>query len=214
MSKKLLFIGDSITDASRVYNAVGAQRPGAIGYGFTLQIAGRILAEDPTKYEIINTGASGHKIYDLYARMKRDIWNFEPDVVTLLDGFDDLYSDLLNDTGVDIDRYYTFYDMLLTETKKHLPNAKIILLEPFFLKGSLTEDKLDGLSKLKDYAKVVKDLAEKHGLYFIPLQDLFNDLAEKNGAENYLSDGVHPTVVGASIIAEEWIKFATEKGVI
>ena len=81
-----------------------------------------------------------------------------------------------------------------------------MLLEPFFLVGNATKDNLDQFNKVYDYAKVVKDIAEKYNLVFIPLQEKFNSLAEKFGAKHYLYDGVHPTVLGARVIADEWLK--------
>ena len=35
--------------------------------------------------------------------MKRDIWNFEPDVVTILVGINDLINELINYNGVEIE---------------------------------------------------------------------------------------------------------------
>ena len=61
--------------------------------------------------------------------------------------------------------------------------------------------------QVRKYAKVVKKMAKKYGLYFIPLQDKFDKASEKYGVEPYLYDGVHPNVAGATLIADEWIKF-------
>lgn len=82
-----------------------------------------------------------------------------------------------------------------------------MLLEPFFLNGSAVETLgYEGFSKVRDYAKVVKKLAEEYNFTFVPLQEKFNQMAEKYGAEYYLYDGVHPSVAGATLIANEWLK--------
>ena len=90
---KILFFGDSITDALRdknstVYNPV-------YGSGFVMQIAGRLFERNPVGYDIINTGISGHRVVDLYARIKKDAWNHNPDVINILIGVNDVwhYSD-------------------------------------------------------------------------------------------------------------------------
>ena len=104
--------------------------------------------------------------------------------------------------------------MLLKDTIKRLPNTKIILMEPFFLDGILTEANHEKFLQLKEYAEIVKSMAKKYNLDFIPLQDMFNEVAKGVGATYYLSDGVHPSVAGATLIAEEWIKCVKEKGII
>ena len=82
-----------------------------------------------------------------------------------------------------------------------------MLLEPFFLRGTAVEYLgYEGFTQVFDYAKVVKKLAEEYKLTFIPLQNKFNEMAEKYGAEYYLYDGVHPSVAGATLIANEWLK--------
>ena len=92
-----------------------------------------------------------------------------------------------------------------------LPNVKIILCEPFVLKGSATEENYNEFLQVKDYAKVVKKLAEKYKLEFLPLQDALDSAAEKSQASDYLYDGVHPDVAGARLIADEWMKLYNEK---
>ena len=105
--------------------------------------------------------------------------------------------------------------MLIEDTKKVLPDVKIVLCEPFVLEGSATveegTDKVQRFFEVYKYAAVVKKLAEEYGLYFLPLQKKLSEAAEKYGAENYLYDGVHPMVAGAKLIADEWVKLFKEK---
>ena len=201
---KILFFGDSITDALRdknstVYNTV-------YGSGFVMQIAGRLFESNPVGYEIINTGISGHRVVDLYARIKKDAWNHNPDVINILIGVNDVWHEINYQNGVELDRFEKVYRMLIEDTKKALPNAKIIINEPFVLRGSATEEQYDRFLEVFDYAKVVRKIADDYGLYFLPLQKAFDEAAEKYGAETVLRDGVHPTVQGSVLIATEWIK--------
>ncbi len=53
---------------------------------------------------------------------------------------------------------------------------------------------------------MAKKLSKEYGVYFLPLQMVLENAPEKYGARYVLSDGVHPDVLGASIIADEWIK--------
>lgn len=205
---KIVLFGDSITDMERNRD-VNAQ-VGEYGFGYPFFVAGELLSENPKWYKIYNRGISGDRTVDLYARIKRDVWNIEPDVLSILIGINDIWHDLTEDVdsanGVDIERFEKVYRMVIEDTLKRLPNLKIMLIEPFVLKGVATEMRYDEFLKVKEYAKVVKRLAEEYNLNFVPLQERFDLAAEKFGAEKYLYDGVHPTVAGAKLIADEWLK--------
>ena len=89
-----------------------------------------------------------------------------------------------------------------------MPSTKILLCEPFILKGSATVDDGDKWEKFLEvykYAAVVKKLAEEYGLYFLPLQDKLT-AAENAGVTDVLSDGVHPAENGAKLIAQAWLE--------
>lgn len=200
--KKILFFGDSITDASRDRNAAQASKYGA---GFVMQIAGRLFEKSPVDYDIVNRGISGNRIVDLYARIKADVWNEKPDVISILIGVNDIWHEISVQNGVDVPRFEKVYRMLIEDTKKVLPDTKIIICEPFCLHGSATDEHYDKFSEVKDYAKVAKNLAAEFGLYFLPLQKSLDDAAAKYTPDTFLFDGVHPTIQGSVLLANEWI---------
>lgn len=206
---KILFFGDSITDANRERETDFSLK--SYGFGYVRAIAGELLFDDPTKYEIFNRGISGNRIVDLYARIKKDLWNVEPDVLSILIGVNDVWHEIAHQNGVDLVRFEKVYRDIIEETKERLPNVKIILCEPFVLLGVATQESYERFLEVKEYAKIVKKLAEEYGLYFVPLQEKFDELAEKHGATRYLSDGVHPSVVGAQLIANEWLSLFYDK---
>ena len=197
---KILTYGDSITDAGREASW------SKIGVGYPAYIAGELMAENPEKYEVVNRGISGNRIVDLYARIKRDVWNHKPDVFSILIGINDIWHEIYGENGVDLERFERVYRMLIEDTKKRLPNVKFILCEPFVLKGTATEEKYEEFLEVKKYAAVVKKLAEEYNLPFVALQDKLDEAAAKHGAVHYLYDGVHPDVAGGKLIAEEWLK--------
>lgn len=202
---KILFFGDSITDASHDKDSDLSLR--ALGCGYVMQAANRLYEKSPVDYEIVNRGIGGHRIVDLYARVKKDCWNLEPDVISILIGINDIWHELGSSrNGVDLVRFEKVYRMLLEDTIARLPDAKIMLCEPFVLPGSATDEKFEAFAEVYEYAKVVKSLAEEFGLYFLPLQQKISEAAEKYGNAVILADGVHPTVPGAVIIANEWVK--------
>ncbi len=201
---KIVLFGDSVTDAGR--DRAADFYPSSYGYGYPNAIATQLIKSNPLKYEIYNRGVSGNRSVDLYARIKCDVWNVSPDVLSILIGVNDVWHDLgENPNGVDVVRFEKVYRMIIEETKTRLPNVKIIICEPFVLKGSATVENYDSFLRVKDYAKVAFNLAKEYGLYFLPLQEKLLAAAETFGAEKILYDGVHPAVAGAGIIADEWL---------
>ena len=203
---KILFYGDSITDMGRDRES---EHPAfKMGVGYPNFIAGELHFNEPNRYEIVNRGISGNRIVDLYARIKVDVWNHNPDVLSILIGVNDVWHEWSVQNGVEIERWEKVYRMLIEDTKKQLPDLKIIICEPFILEGEATdgEERWKKFLEVKEYAKVAKKIAEDYGAYFVPLQDKFDEAAKKYGVENYLYDGVHPAPAGAKLIATEWMK--------
>ena len=207
---KILFYGDSITDAGRNRTAEIGELD-SYGVGYAHVIAGTLISKNPKKYTIINRGVSGNRIVDLYARIKADVWNHNPDVVSILIGVNDIWHEIDSQNGADLERFERVYRMLLQDTFERLPSVKIILCEPFVLKGTATQEAMKRFLQVKDYAKVVKKLATEYGCYFLALQEALEQKAEEFGVEYYLVDGVHPNIAGAQLIADKWIKLFNEK---
>ncbi len=201
---KIVFFGDSITDASR--NRTTETDYSRFGFGYVMQAVGRLYEKSLTDYQIFNRGISGNRIVDLYARIKSDLWNLEPDLISILIGVNDVWHEINYQNGVELDRFEKVYRTLIEETKQKLPNVKFILCEPFVLKGEATELNYERFLQVKDYAKVVKKLANEYGLYFLPLQEKLDKVAQEVGESLVLKDGVHPTVQGAVVIAKQWMK--------
>ena len=207
---KILFFGDSITDAGRDKEDLNSEN--RFGNGFVKCAVNELVSQGST-HEFINRGISGNRIVDLYARIKCDCWNLKPDVLSILIGVNDIWHEIETQNGVELDRFEKVYRMLLEDTVKRLPNVKIILCEPFVLKGVATVnegDKWQRFLAVYEYASVVKKLAEEYGLYFLPLQEKLSKVAGDTPSE-YLTDGVHPAPQGAKLIADEWIKCFKEQ---
>ena len=205
---KILFFGDSITDARRARESDFNDR---FGSGFVMQVAGELFLKDPLKYEIINRGIGGERIVDLYARIKKDVWNEKPDVLTILEGINDISHDVWHDNGVEFERWITIYRRLLEETKNKLPMTTIIVAEPFVLRGEISNKDFTEYQKISERSRALKKVVEELGLQYLPLQDIIDEKAKQYGEQTVLVDGVHPTVYGAKLIANEWLKLFRDK---
>jgi len=213
MSKVILFQGDSITDAGR-----SRERDDMRGRGYATMVSGEIGFRYPEQYECINRGISGNRIVDVYARMKCDIVNLKPDYMSLLIGVNDVWHEFAsNPNGVATDKFEKIYSMLIEEIKEALPNIKIIILEPFVLKGSAMTERDEGddlytafRADVLEKAAAAKRVAEKFSLPFIELQSKFDALYNPENPSYWLIDGVHPNAAGHALITHEWLKVFEE----
>lgn len=196
---KIIFFGDSITDMGREYESDGVT---GYGVGYVLLAAADIKRKFP-KAKILNRGISGNRVVDLYSRVKCHVWNEEPNILSILIGVNDVWHGERN--GVEIDRFEKVYRMLLEDTLKVLPKVKIILCQPFFIKGSETLKCYDCFLQVKEYAAVVEKLAKEFSLPFLPLQEVFDEALKKYDGEDIIPDGVHPNELGARLIADAWM---------
>ena len=206
--KRILFQGDSITDAGRNREALPESNTG-YGAGYPALVAARIFGDHlGNGYNIINRGISGNRVVDLYARWKKDCLNLNPDVLSILIGVNDTWHEKSESrNGVEVERYKLIYDMLLEWTVKTLPEIKLVLMEPFVLETGAVS--ADWLPEIAERGAVVKELAQKYNAIFIPCQQIISDAAAKAGADDLiLRDGVHPSVMGHQVLADAWMKYA------
>ena len=199
---KILFQGDSITDANRERTA-----DRHLGVGYPNLVAARLGFEEPGKYEFINRGISGDRSIDVLARIKRDLINLRPDVLSILMGINDVWHELASENGVSTEDYELYYDILLSHIEKELPDTRIMILEPFVLKGIATSEKWEEFRRgAEEKAAAAARAAKKHGIQFVPLMAEFDEAAKLAEPSYWLEDGVHPTPMGHELIAREWMK--------
>lgn len=201
--KRFLFQGDSITDVSRVDVDDGGVGSYLFGYGYPNLLAADYLKNRKGEFEFINRGVSGDRIVDLYARIKDDIINLKPDIMSILIGVNDVWHELSQQNGVDAPKFEKIYSMLIEEIKEALPNVKIIILAPFVLKGSGTEMYYDEFrAEVAKRAESAKRIADKYELSYVQLQPLFDEASADGDTTYWTTDGVHPTAAGHQIIKD------------
>lgn len=200
---KILFLGDSITDVGR-----DRSNPVSLGAGYPLLIGSRLGADCPGCYDFRNTGIGGDRSVDIYARIKADCWNWQPDVLSLLAGINDVWHELGETrNGVDADRFYRVYRMLVEDTLARLPGLKLLLMEPFVLPGTGTSGDWEAFRReVPLRAKAVREIAGEFHAHYLPLQGLLDDACKRCPPEYWLMDGVHPTAAGHQLIADAWLE--------
>lgn len=199
--KTFLFQGDSITDANRDDEN---QDNFGLGCGYAFLLASEIEKNYKGKIKFINRGKSGDRITDVYARIKEDIINLKPDYMSILIGVNDVSHELTMNCGVSPKKFRMIYELLIDEIREALPAIRIIIMEPFVVKGAATEKLWDEFStEVGKLAEISKQIAEKYNFDFVPLQDKFDELSADGDTRYWSVDGIHPTSAGHQLIKEE-----------
>lgn len=189
---RIVALGDSITQAG--------------GYlAFMKRVLGRNYPD--LKIEIVNAGISGHKSTDMSARLKRDVIDKNPSVVTISCGVNDVWHGFYTPPrGVDLETYRSLMSKMVDDLRS-ATRAEIFLLTPTIIKEDLHSP--ENL-KLEAYCNEVRRLAAEKNCTLVDLNQSFNLLlraAQTGGAPGFhlTTDGVHMRpagdfVMGAAIL--------------
>ncbi len=194
---KILFQGDSITDAGRDRSDIHN-----LGYGYPLYSAELIKNAFPeAEFEFVDLGISGNKAEDLRDRWTSDAIEIQPDVISILIGINDTWHRAPNRDWMPHDYFEECYRGILERIKKET-NAKIIILEQFLLP---VEDKMFFHVDLDPKIQITRKLAREYADVFVPLDGIFAAASVREPATEFAADGVHPTAKGAKLIAEHYL---------
>ena len=194
---RILFTGDSITDANRNRNDFYSLA------GYCKLIDSYFQTFYPElNITVINRGISGDTSKLLSERIEKDIIETDPTIVTILIGINDVWRKYDANIATSIEEFSDNYYKLLSSVKKY--TSKIIILEPFLIpsdanKNIFREDLDPKINKIRELAHYFKT-------EYLPLDGIFAKLSIENDPKIYSDDGVHPRHEGQNIIAMEWLK--------
>ena len=190
---KILFQGDSITDAGR--NKGNCHNMGA---GYPKYAAELIKNAYPdVKFEFINLGISGNRTDQLFDRLTADAISFQPDIISILIGVNDVWHrygwEQIPTTDAQIELNYK----CILERIRNETDAKILMLQPY-TEGEKQAHMRQDVERVKE---IVNRLADKYADAYVKTDDLMH-ADEHYGTPDYFTpDGVHPNVNGAKFIA-------------
>ena len=191
---KILFQGDSITDAGRDHRNYHD-----LGLGYPNFAAQNIRNDFPSvDFEFINFGISGNRTSQLFDRLYADCIAFQPDIISILIGINDIWHRHNVNKIATTDAQIALNYRSILERLKRETNAKIVILAPFVLDA---EDKDYLREDIKTLRPIVRRLADEFADVFIPLDEKFDE-ALKTQPEPlfYSADGVHPNDNGRAFI--------------
>jgi len=200
---KILFQGDSITDAFRKPEEVSVAYQ--LGNGYAFLAAAELACQEPGRgWEFVNRGVSGAKIKEIAFRWQDDALALQPDLVSLLAGVNDtIHCFMFGIQGLSVEEFASTYDNLLARVLESKPDSRILLMEPFLLEvGEVTAE---WKAHLRPRQEVVAKIASDRSIPCIPLQKHFDEACRRAPAAYWAYDGIHPTLAGARLIADFWL---------
>lgn len=210
-STKVVFLGDSITEAGESIEGEGTYK------GFITSLRENVSQE----VELINKGIGGNKVSDLLLRYNDDVLKLKPNIVFIYIGINDVWHKYDWGTGSDIDIYEKGLRKIITDI--NAVGAKIILCTPTVIGENNGEFKLNNNFKdidtmeimnkdLDAFSDVVRNLSSEFNTDLLDLRKKFMEYISENNDQNMskgvlTSDGVHLNNEGNKLIADEMIKF-------
>lgn len=206
----ILFQGDSITDAGRSRDEDKTSAPNnqpGLGNGYVWLAAAELLVNRPADgLKIFNRGISGHKVFQLAERWQADCLDFNPDVLSILIGVNDIWHSLEPKLGYKgtVEIYERDYHALVERTRKALPKVKLVVCEPFVLRCGAVKD--NWFPEFDNYRAAARRVADQHRATFVPFQAMFDEAIKYAPPEHWANDGVHPSSAGAALMSHFWLK--------
>lgn len=202
----ILFQGDSITDAGRNREENAPNNTRALGNGYALLAASKLLHDHAAKnLQIHNKGISGNKVYQLAERWEADCLALRPNVVSILIGVNDFWHMINGNYSGDIDTYRNDFKSLLQRTKDALPEVRLVIGEPFAVPGTKAVDD-KWFPSFYEYQKAAREIAKSFDAVFIPYQRVFDQAVKTAPAVYWTHDGVHPSLPGSQLMAQAWLE--------
>jgi lysophospholipase L1-like esterase len=83
--------------------------------------------------------------------------------------------------------------------------VKLIICEPFDVLGvKVVDDRW--YPEFYGYQKTAMEIAGQFSTTFIPYQKIYDEAIKQAPGAYWTGDGVHPTLAGAQLMAQAWLK--------
>ncbi len=196
---RILFQGDSITDAGR-----GA--PPGLGNGYVAMVRGLLRGLRPElKVEIVNRGSGGDRTEELLARWQTDCLELKPDVLSIKIGVNDVWrlaGEWNGQKHIPLADFRANYLRLL-EKVKAAKIRQVILISP----TTITPENVSPLNDLLGQsAEATCELARKFDAIYVPARDAILAARADMPEVCWTQDGCHPSTAGHALIATAWLQ--------
>ena len=202
---KLLFMGDSITDAGRA-RPVGEGLFDPMGKGYVNIVTGLLGACSPElNIRVVNMGASGDTVRRLKTRWQTDVTDLKPDWLVIMIGVNDVWRQFdmpfIPEEHVYIDEYEKTLMELAVDGQK-LTQGNLVLMAPHYLEPNREDPMRAAMDK---YGAIVREIAQKCDAIFVDTQAAFDNVLKYCHPNALAWDRVHPNITGHTIIAKAFL---------
>jgi lysophospholipase L1-like esterase len=196
--QKIVFIGDSITDAGRRDVAV------PYGNGYVSMVRQMLIARHPSyDLNLLNRGINGNTVRDLAGRWDRDVIAERPDWVTIMVGINDVWRQFFGDPATAVFPVEYEATLKLLAHRAIDGGASVILMSPYMIE---TNRNLPIVQQMTIYGHIMKRVAGEVGALYVDIQAAWNAALKVTVPTFWSNDNFHPYGPGHALIAREWLR--------
>ena len=197
--KKIVFIGDSITDSGR--RDVAAP----YGNGYVSMVRNFLLARYPgLNLTVVNRGVGGNTVVEMSARWESDVVAERPRYLSVMVGINDVYRQFQGDPGTAVypQQYELTYRTLLQRARQ-ASDARLILMTPYMIEPNRNQ----AMRRQMDvYGGIVAALATEFGAALVRVQEAFDNALRFTTPAFWADDQFHVAGPGAALIAQTFLR--------
>lgn len=197
-TQKIVFLGDSITDANRLWLPAPYE---GLGNGF-VYLAAQALKKQNKNISVINKGIDGLTLPSLIRSLSRDCYSLQPDIVSILIGINDVGISMNTGISLKEQHFCEQFDLLLQSIQAHT-NAKILCMTPFIF--PFPECYLNWIPETLRAEHWIQEAAQKYHIPVFSLHAPLNHAAEGLGYQLLTVDGIHLAPEGTRLLAGHWL---------
>jgi lysophospholipase L1-like esterase len=188
--QRIVFIGDSITDAGR------REVDPPYGTGYMSLVRAFVTARHPELWlEWFNRGISGNTVRDLAARWEADVVALRPDWLSVMIGINDA-------ARVPLEEFERIYRRLLKRSVD-AAGCRLILADPYVVEA----DPAEPHRALSDrYGQVVAALAGEFGAVHVRTQEAFDRVLASTTPSDWSHDRIHLDLPGHAVLAQSYLE--------
>ncbi|MFT3787028.1 MAG: SGNH/GDSL hydrolase family protein [Tepidisphaeraceae bacterium] len=204
-SQKLVFIGDSITDASRTRPAPSEGLFDPMGRGYVTLVDALLGATYPQlSIRVVNVGNSGNTVRDLKARWQTDVIDLAPDWLSIMIGINDVWRQFDSPRQKEMHVLPAEYEATLSElaswTRARLKG--MVMMTPYYIESNPSDAMR---ARMDEYGAIVKKIAKKVDAICVDTQAAFDAALKHYYAGTLAWDRVHPNQTGHMILAKAFL---------
>jgi lysophospholipase L1-like esterase len=198
-NQRIVFIGDSITDAGR---RDPASQP--LGSGYVGVVQGFLAARYPDhRLTIVNRGIGGDTVRHLAARWDDDAIGPRPDWLSVKIGINDVWRGFGVNAheSVPLPEYRATLHALLARARE-ATGCRLIVMEPYLIEPDRTEPMR---ARMDEYGLAARDVAAALDAVNVRTQAAFDTVLRTTSPADWAADRVHPNVAGHAVIAHAFL---------